>query len=236
MRTAPLAFASALALTSGAFAADAIVEPVSEVFSWTGAYIGAFGGITAGDRDYSVDVLGVDVDASVSNSGGLVGGVIGYDYQMNNFVVGAYADIAHSGDCAEVSADADGIGSLDVSSNLDYLGTVQLRVGAAVDRALLYAHGGFAYGRTSYEIDLDAVSAPWTWTSKTRTRAATPRAPALNTPSPTPSPSRPTTRLSISAMMGWNSTGRGSAWTRMFSSTPSRPASTSASDTRSLPS
>lgn len=174
MKTALLTFASVLALSSGAFAADAIVEPAPDVFSWTGGYIGVFGGITAGDRDYSVDLDGIDdgeipggeveieavgdsdIGASISNSGGLAGLVVGYDYQFNNFVIGGYADIAYSGDRAEISLDADGIGSIDVSSNLDYLGTVQARAGVAVDRALLYAHGGFAYGQMSYDIDLDA--------------------------------------------------------------------------------
>lgn len=166
MKTALLAFASVLALSSAAFAADPVVEeavpaPV-EVFSWTGGYLGVFGGITAGDRDYTAEFGGrllgdaPDIDASITNSGGLAGIVAGYDYQLNNnFVIGAYADIAYSSDEAKITLGADGLGDAELSSQLKYLGTVQARVGYAMDRALFYAHGGFAYGKMEYDASID---------------------------------------------------------------------------------
>ncbi len=162
--------ASVLALTVASQAADAVVEeaapmPMEEGFSWTGFYVGGFGAITAGDRDFTAnDIIGTDdggedLDVSVTNSGGLFGGQIGYDWQMGNFVVGAVADIAYSTDEAEISFDLGGITDGEVSSELQYLGTVRGRVGYAMDRALFYAHGGFAYGEMEYNAELGGGSA-----------------------------------------------------------------------------
>ena len=159
--------AAALLLAAGhSFAADAIVyDPVPEPpavvqeFDWTGPYIGLFGGLAVGEMGFDArqlqaeapaETFGIDVTAS-----GFLGGVqAGYDWQFNNIVVGALADIAFTSYEAGVTASSNGVEVFHAESQLNYLGTVRGRVGHAWDRTLLYGHGGFAYGQTEQEITL----------------------------------------------------------------------------------
>ncbi len=164
MRIFLLATISAVALSTAAYAADAVIEEVPaapaavvSAYDWTGFYIGGFGGVTTGDTDFGAGSLGGPSigTLSVSASGGLAGGQIGYDWQTGKFVFGAVADIAWTNHEASLDLD-DSFGELaSVSSELKYLGTVRARAGyAAWDRALLYAHGGFAYGETDQDISI----------------------------------------------------------------------------------
>jgi len=154
---------SVLALSVAAQAADVIVEEtppivVEEVFSWSGAYIGGFGAYAFGDREYNDDgALGGDEDFDVDSDGGLFGVQVGYDHQINNLVIGVVADIAYSTNEAEETLDIPGIGTIEGTSELEYLGTVRGRLGYAVDRTLFYAHGGFAYGSVSYDVSTNGV-------------------------------------------------------------------------------
>jgi outer membrane immunogenic protein len=83
MRNILLSTVAVLALTGSALAADlpstksapVFVAP-APVFSWTGVYIGVEGG---GDfRDYRDRFTGV----TISKEAGLVGGLIGFNYQF----------------------------------------------------------------------------------------------------------------------------------------------------------
>jgi len=150
-------------LTGSSFAADAVygevpAAPVAEVapaaFSWTGPYIGVFGGAATGDFEYEAGPTGGDpvLGLDVSGSGFVGGAQVGYDWQSGNWVFGAVADIAFSTHSADISADIAGLGSAEAESELNYLGTVRARAGYAFDRALVYAHGGFAYGETEQTI------------------------------------------------------------------------------------
>ena len=129
-------------------------------FTWTGAYIGGFAGISTGDSN--VDYNFIDRSGSIFNnsrrfsetnrsSGFIGGGQVGYDYQFGNYVLGAVADIADSDYRSKnnVVDTANPNGSLNPSINLRYYGTVRGRLGYAFNRMLIYATGGFAYGETS---------------------------------------------------------------------------------------
>lgn len=141
------------ALLSGAHAADAIVEQQPELpvaaYSWTGAYVGVFGGITAGQSDYEFTGAALSAPGSldVSSSGALGGVQLGYDYQTGPWVFGAVADIAFTNHEASISG-----AGLEANSELKYLGTVRARAGYAFDRTLFYGHGGFAYGESEFEV------------------------------------------------------------------------------------
>ncbi len=162
-----LASVAASVFAVPAIAADAIVyadpapaQPVAERFAydWNGLYIGGIGGLGTGDFDYAGGFVGgpEDISGSVS-AGGAFGGVqVGYDWQVGSWVFGAVADIAKTNIEADASL-TDGTDTLSASSELDYLGTVRGRVGYAFDRALVYAHGGYAYGRTEQNINLSGA-------------------------------------------------------------------------------
>ncbi len=144
---------SALSLAP-ALAADVQVKAPLLLFTWTGFYAGA-------------NVGGVWARSSVTDAGGLLGplltplprtyghtysGVIGglqvgYNWQTGSLVYGLEADIDFSS--AKKSTDLLPLtapGNEFHRSSLSALGTLRGRIGVALDRTLLYATGGVAYG------------------------------------------------------------------------------------------
>jgi outer membrane immunogenic protein len=95
---------------------------------------------------------------SVNPEGGFGGGQIGYNFQRGGFVFGIETDIQGAGiddkNTGTTRVDpATGCCGGDVTSlstNVDWFGTVRGRLGYAIDRALIYGTGGFAYGGVSY--------------------------------------------------------------------------------------
>lgn len=148
-----LAAASAAAIFSvtTAHAADfmsGISTPTTGAYVWTGAYVGVTGGVTGGDYEFDLEDSGMRGGLEVDGDGFTGGAQVGYDYQVGNIVLGAVADIALTNHEAEIAARIDGLGSADVSSELNYLGTVRGRLGYGFNRTLVYGHGGLAYGET----------------------------------------------------------------------------------------
>ncbi len=93
-----------------AYAADAVVrEPViiADVFSWTGFYVGANVGYGWGEADHQA---GTNSGTGINDfdiDGAFAGGQIGYNWQFNQIVLGAEADIQWSGidgDCGQANA------------------------------------------------------------------------------------------------------------------------------------
>lgn len=140
----------------------------TQVFSWTGFYIGGNAGYGWGSGEGLAGTLGV------SPEGWFGGGQAGYNYQFsNNVVAGIEADI-QGGD---IGADAGGL-----ASTLNTFGTVRGRLGFAVDRLMPYVTGGLAWGNNSIDylgLDQSKTHVGWTagagveyalsehWTAKT---------------------------------------------------------------------
>lgn len=161
------AVALASLLSAPAFAADfgttaAPATYASAAQNWTGFYAGIFGGVATGDFDYSLVPTGGPsvLDLNVSGGGGLAGVAVGVDYQIDQFVIGAVADIAITNHAAELGIGIPGFGGVELSSTLEYLGTVRLRGGVAFDNLLAYAHGGVAFGGTKQELTAGGVAVP----------------------------------------------------------------------------
>src|SRR6266446_3880424 len=110
--------------------------PLAPVFTWTGFYLGVHGGYGWS----SSDVFGIGVFDSLK--GGFGGGQIGYNYQMNNFVLGIEGD----GAWADISQSFDG-----ANFKFDALASLRGRLGVAFGNALLYgtAGGGWAHSKLS---------------------------------------------------------------------------------------
>ncbi len=168
MKAILLAGASVLALGVTAQAADLYIaapEPiaVAAAYNWNGLYLGLHGGYGGGQFDYpfSGTLFNTPVTGSLDlTSGGFFGGgQIGYNFQMNQFVLGVEADIAASGIDGQVSLDIPA-GPLTVSagSSLNWFGTVRGRLGVAFDNVLVYGTGGFAYGSTTTSIDVNGTN------------------------------------------------------------------------------
>ncbi|KJF67042.1 outer membrane protein [Rhizobium nepotum] len=138
---------------SGAMAADAVSEvpaaPAAEaapLFSWTGFTVGVQGGYGWNNND--VSVVGISGETSADFNGGLLGGFVGYNYDLgNSWVVGIEADFDKN--WGDDSATILGTG---FDYGFDWQGSVRGRVGYAFDRALLYGTAGWAYARGYAEV------------------------------------------------------------------------------------
>lgn len=146
MKYTTLAAALLLSSTS-AFAADAIVynEPapvaVVDTFSWTGGYVGVNAGYAGGKNKFNA----YDVDFSAKdNSTGFLGGIqAGYNWQFDQMIVGVETDIQGAGLKSDVE-----VGGLGAEAKISWFGTTRARLGyTPVDRFMVYATGGVAYGK-----------------------------------------------------------------------------------------
>src|SRR6266404_3988497 len=141
--------------------------------SWTGFYIGGFGGYKFGsadtdltlgggwdadpldraDRDKILSEVPDDLDASGAEAGGL----IGYNYQWHNWVFGleasgAYLWLRNSDNTGTFTVPATGdLYNVSTSFKTHYLVTIGPRIGYAFCHWLPYVTGGLALG----DIDFD---------------------------------------------------------------------------------
>jgi len=167
-----LAAACALALTGVAGATDLPFKmPIFETvpaFNWTGVYLGIGGGTGWGSNEYTwnqdatlaaiasqmqnpgqLPLVGA-TQGSVPISGGFFGGQLGGNWQVEWAVFGIqadahWADIEGHGSCFDAGVLATAGISFACNDKVSSFGTVTGRVGAAVDRALIYAKGGWAW-------------------------------------------------------------------------------------------
>jgi outer membrane immunogenic protein len=110
---------------------------VAPPFTWTGAYVGINGGYGWGNSDFSAPFP----SSSFDTSGGLVGGTLGYNYQMNQIVFGIEGDI----DASWIKGNGT-CGGFACQTKNTWLGTVRGRLGYAFDRFMPYVTGGAAFG------------------------------------------------------------------------------------------
>jgi outer membrane immunogenic protein len=146
-------FAAAAAIP-GAQAADMPIKApryVEPAASWAGWYIGAHAGAAWQRSDVTTDASVYDgysyipnPNASLSKTGFIGGGQIGYNWQHGNFVFGLEGDI--SGLSGKASAAVTGAYSGAYSSQIRWLSTVRGRFGLAVGDTMAYMTAGVAFG------------------------------------------------------------------------------------------
>ena len=155
----------AIVSTNSASAADLGAVPYSKTpayivpeYNWSGGYVGGNVGYGWGR---SSDTSGLSAggalfsDTASSNMNGVLGGAqIGYNSQIQNWLVGLEADFQGTGQSSDHSFTCPaGVctgAALPVTlrQQLDFFGTVRARAGLVVTpTVLLYATGGLAYGQ-----------------------------------------------------------------------------------------
>ncbi|MFN3688276.1 outer membrane protein [Salinarimonas sp.] len=144
-----------VAMTATAFAADLpsrtapaspVFAPTLPAFTWTGFYVGANAGYSWGKFTGTGGNLFRDAD-------GFVGGAqLGYNVQLDQFVVGLETDIQGVDFRARPTVAGAGVVGANARAQVDYFGTVRARFGFALDRALVYGTGGYAYGRAKVAV------------------------------------------------------------------------------------
>lgn len=144
---------TALSLIAPAASAADFVEPT---YDWNGVYAGVFAGIghtssdwegTDGDPEFDP----VDVDETLSETTVLLGGLVGVNFQKDKLVFGAEADLAWF-DSRE-HENLDGAEGLDITSDINLLGSLRARLGYAEDRTLFYVTGGAAFADAEHTWD-----------------------------------------------------------------------------------
>jgi outer membrane immunogenic protein len=165
------AIASSLVALSGAALADGMPgrsmkdAPMAAPFSWTGLYVGGnLGAHWVEGADYTLSAADAATQAAnaaaiaagaiptryTANGGGAIGGLqAGYNWQTGGFVIGLETDISGSTAKAsqEITTTVLGTAVFNVTTSVQYIGTVRLRAGALLSPTMLaYVTGGFAYG------------------------------------------------------------------------------------------
>jgi len=132
-----IASASAADIPRRAAPAPVAPAPVAALYNWTGFYAGINGGYGWGTSEFSAPFA----TGAFDTSGGLVGGTLGYNYQVGQAVFGVEADI----DASWIKGDATCAGLTCETSN-SWLGTARGRLGYAAGRFMPYVTGGAAFG------------------------------------------------------------------------------------------
>jgi outer membrane immunogenic protein len=152
MKKIVLAAAAFAAFAAPAFAADLpqrtyapVKAPLmAAVYDWTGFYIGGNGGYGTSRNCWGVVPAGGAVipDGCHSQSGGVIGGQVGYRWQAGQFVFG----LEGQGDWASMRSSHVSVVNplLTDSSKVTSLGLFTGQVGYAWNAALLYLKGGAA--------------------------------------------------------------------------------------------
>jgi outer membrane immunogenic protein len=147
------------ALVGQAFAADlpsskeapVYVAP-PPIFSWTGLYVGAdIGGFWGAANILAPGAL-FTFSHNANNDGVIGGGFIGYNYQVNNFVLGLQGEIDGAGNGSSHFSAPFGADVFQSSVNQNWIASIDGRLGYAMDRTLLYVLGGVAWDQQSASI------------------------------------------------------------------------------------
>jgi outer membrane immunogenic protein len=176
-----------LAASRVAFGADIIPGPapmplpaVPFPYNWSGIYIGGNGGYgwasATGTASISGGFLnGASASTSGSGNGGIAGGQLGFNWQINQLVLGVEGDMQWSGQSTTTnSPSCFGFCTITETAGINWFGTARARAGVAFDRMLLCGTGGVAWanwndsvsasglGVTANLVSLSATSIGWT--------------------------------------------------------------------------
>lgn len=128
------------------------------LYNWTGLYIGINGGGGWGSSDFSAPFS----SGSFDTSGGLIGGTMGYNWQMGQVVFGLEGDL----DWSNIRGSSVCGGITTCETRNDWLGTFRGRLGYALDRFMPYVTGGLAVGNVKTSVagfgDSSDTRAGWT--------------------------------------------------------------------------
>ncbi|WP_051335494.1 outer membrane beta-barrel protein [Methylocapsa acidiphila] len=145
------------------------LAPPTPIFTWTGVYLGGQVGYAWTNGHSAIDSVAYDNLGNAyynsfypqSNAGGVIGGAhVGYNLQINQWVLGLEGDVDGSSLNKTASSQPYSSYYLDfvpttVHSSLSVQGSIRGRVGYAFDRLLLYWTGGVAFGGFDQSIRTD---------------------------------------------------------------------------------
>jgi outer membrane immunogenic protein len=142
---------------AGLASAGDIGTDVASASVYDGFYLGVTGGYVIGEGDFTApsDSLLASEDGKADLDGGMIGGLVGYDYSFGNgLVVGVVGDMSWLGAEGDVS---NGSSAYSMDLSVDWLGTLRGRVGFELGDALIYGTGGMAFGGVESSLHLDGT-------------------------------------------------------------------------------
>jgi len=136
MKKILVAAAFVVGSSTAVFAADMIEQQAAaSAFTWAGPYFGIDGGAGWLNGDFSAGGGSLSEDFN----GGILGGFVGYNWQLDNSIVlGVEGNVEYNWN------DKDFLGA---NIGTDWSGAVRARVGYAFDNALLYGAAGWTATR-----------------------------------------------------------------------------------------
>jgi outer membrane immunogenic protein len=157
LRRILLVTAGALSMAAPALSADLpsrapppVYIPPAPIFTWTGFYLGGQVGYAWGTQKANVEFPTGIIFASRSAEGVIGGGHVGYNYQVNQWVLGVEGSV----DGTSLSKTFTPSGTIfplfpafgvTYKTEVPIQGSIRGRLGVAWDRVLLYATGGVAF-------------------------------------------------------------------------------------------
>ena len=115
------------------------------IYDWTGFYIGVAGGGSLGTSTHIDAATGLGDTLGYNVRGGLVGGTLGYNWQVSNFVFGFEGDASWVGEYGSHPDDGlVGNPAFTSFTKETWVATARGRAGYAVDNLLFYGTGGYA--------------------------------------------------------------------------------------------
>jgi outer membrane immunogenic protein len=176
LAVAPLALAWGTPALGADMQVKAHLAPMVVPYSWTGWYIGANAGYGVGQSPGSYTVGPATETFNAMPGGGFGGGQLGYNYQINSFVLGVETDIQGAGisDTRTCLLLCFAGTSAQIDQKLEWFGTTRARLGWATGPVLTYVTVGAAYGGTETGVTTtatgltistitSATKSGWTW-------------------------------------------------------------------------
>jgi outer membrane immunogenic protein len=166
---------ASLGIAGAASAADlprktpqTFVQP-APIFTWTGFYAGISGGYAFDNGNSQLtgtsSLLATNLvptgKVDTIGDGLIIGGTLGYNYQVGQVVFGLEGDLSYT-DLGKKVVGGTAPLSVSQSQDLSYLGTVRGRLGFAFDRLLVYGTGGLAFGETKAATAITGLGSLWT--------------------------------------------------------------------------
>jgi len=128
---------------------QAPVAYIPPPYNWNGIYVGVNGGYGFGTAKWTVSGFNAN---TVNPDGGVVGGTLGFNYQINQLVFGVEGDFDWSGISSSTSTSLCVVLGACQSGNT-WLSTLRGRIGFAADRILFYGTAGGVFGNEQFTIN-----------------------------------------------------------------------------------
>jgi outer membrane autotransporter protein len=128
---------------------------------WTGLYIGAFAGADYGGAKMGFPDAGFSSGPQIA--GALVGGTLGYNYQIGSWVLGVEGDAGWTNARGSVACTGAFnpaqvvLSGTDCADRADFIATATARLGYAWGRALYYAKAGGAWTHETFTVTCNSL-------------------------------------------------------------------------------